>query len=85
MEKFLKILKKQPSRSNYYPEENEKKEHFEIPRHMEKLRSVKESWNTTGISHNGHKKVKLFLYDSIEMQIQFMGIPAKNHGRYGAK
>lgn len=32
VEKLLKILKKQPSRSNYYPEENEKKEHFEIPR-----------------------------------------------------
>ena len=32
VEKLLKILKKQPRRSNYYPEENEKKEHFEIPR-----------------------------------------------------
>lgn len=29
VEKLLKILKKQPSRSNYYPEENEKKEHWD--------------------------------------------------------
>lgn len=84
VEKLLKILKKEPTRSNYYPEENEKKKYFEILRHNRE--AVSRNLGTPqGLATMVTKIVKLCLYDSQEMQIQFMGIPAESHSCYGVK